>query len=121
MQDFHKLQVYQEAFALSKEIFKTSSEWKHFRLKEQLFGSVTSVCANLAEMGAFDNNNQKIQKVITCIGECNETEFWLDFSKDLSLITLEQHKSWNNQLRPIRMKLFNLLKSMKDDKTRECK
>jgi four helix bundle protein len=115
MQDFHKLQVYQEAFLLSKEIFKVSAEWKHFRLKEQLFGSSTSICANLAEMGAFENKNQQRQKVITCIGEANETEFWLDFCKDNNLITLDQHKNWVNQLKVIRMKLFNLHKAMKED------
>lgn len=115
MQDFHKLQVYQEAYVLSQEVFRVSSELKHLRLREQLFGSITSICANLAEMGAFENKNQQKQKVITCIGECNESEFWLDFCKDANLITIEQHKNWTNQLKVIRMKLFNLHKSMKNE------
>jgi len=112
MQDFHKLQVYQDAFKLSKLIFKEIKDLKHFRLKEQLFGSITSICANLAEMSAFDNVNQIKQKVKICIGEANETEFWLDFCSENDLIELKNHKVYIDNIKIIRMKLFNLLKSI---------
>ncbi|MEM2908638.1 MAG: four helix bundle protein [Candidatus Bilamarchaeaceae archaeon] len=57
-----------------------------FRAKEQLLASASSICANLAEMGAFESKAQMRQKPITCIGEANETEFWLDLCNSLKVI-----------------------------------
>ena len=115
MQNFQKLDVYQNAYSLSRQIYEDIKDSKHFRLKEQLFGSSTAICANLAEMAAFENKSQQKQKVIVCIGEANETEFWLDFCKDTELLSQEKHKLYVNELHKIRMKLFNLLKSIKMD------
>ena len=100
MQDFKKLKVYQEAYDLSKNVYNELKDVKgNFRLKEQLFGSTTAICANLAEMGAFDNRNQQRQKVATCIGEANETEFWLNFCKDAELLNEEKFKEFVNRLK----------------------
>ena len=114
MQDFKKLKVYQEAYSLSKDIYNEIKDVKgNFRLKEQLFASSTAICANLAEMGSFENKNQQKQKVGTCIGEANETEFWLNFCKDVQLLTEERFKELANRLKMTRMMLFNLHKSVK--------
>jgi four helix bundle protein len=116
MQDFKKLKVYQEAYDLSKEVYKELKDVKgNFRLKEQLFGSTTAVCANLAEMSAFENKNQQKQKVTTCLGEANETEFWLNFCKDSGLLTEDKFKEFVNKLKVTRMMLFNLHKSIKQE------
>lgn len=116
MQNFKELKVYQEAYELSKDVYEVIKDWKNMRLQGQLFGSVTSICANLAEMGAFDNNNSQIQKVRTCIGEANESEFWLDFCKDSKLITAEKHKDFTERMIKIRKMLLGLLKSMNGEK-----
>jgi four helix bundle protein len=116
MQDFKKLKVYQEAYGLSKEVYKELKDVKgNFRLKEQLFGSTTAVCANLAEMAAFENKNQQKQKVTTCLGEANETEFWLNFCKDSGLLSEDKFKEFINKLKMTRMMLFNLLKAIKQE------
>jgi len=115
MQDFRKLKVYQEAYGLSKDIYNETKDIKgNFRLKEQLFGSSTAICANLAEMGSFDNRNQQRQKVATCIGEANETEFWLNFCKDVGLLDEIKFKGYLNTLKTTRMMLYNLHKSVKE-------
>ena len=117
MQDFRKLKVYQEAYGLSKDIYNETKDIKgNFRLKEQLFGSSTAICANLAEMGSFDNRNQQRQKVATCIGEANETEFWLNFCKDVELLDEEKFKEFLNRLKMARMMLYNLHKTIKEAK-----
>jgi len=116
MQNFKKLIVYQEAFNLSKLIYNELKEVKsHFRLKEQLFGATSAIAANLAEMSAFENKNQQKQKLITCIAEANETEFWLDFCKEVGLLNEEKHKNYSNVITKIRMMLLNLLKSIKSE------
>jgi len=110
--------VYQDAYTLARDIYKeTESIQGNFRLKDQLWGSSTSICTNLAEMSAFENKNQQVQKVITCIGEANETEFWLDFCKDVGHLTEEKHKELINRLKPIRMSLFNLKKAIEQEQT----
>ncbi len=114
MQNHKNLAVYREAYELSKELYKETEGIKgHFRLKEQLFGSSTSVPANLAEMAAMDNKNQQAQKIRICIGECNETDFWLEFCKDCGLVEPNKHTYYFNKLNKIRMRLFNLLKAIK--------
>ena len=112
-QNVKKLRVYEEAYALARDIYKeTEGIQGHFRIKDQLWASSTSICTNLAEMGAMENSNQQKQKVIVCIGEANETEFWLDFCKDTSHIDEEKHRELINRLKPIRMSLYNLKKSI---------
>jgi len=113
VQNFAKLNVYQEAYSLSKDVYNEMKDVKgNFRLKEQLFGSTTSICANLAEMAAFDNKNAQKQKVSTCLGETNETEFWLNFCRDVGLLADEKFKDFANRLKVTRMMLFNLRKAV---------
>jgi len=115
-QDFKKLRVYQEAFDLSKDIYNELKEAKgSFRVKEQLFGASTAICANLAEMSAFENKNQQNQKIYTCIGEANETDFWLNFCKEVNLLNEEKFKDFQNRVKVTRMMLFNLHDSIKKE------
>ena len=115
MQDFRKLKVYQEAYGLAKDIYNELKEAKgSFRVKEQLFGCSTAICANIAEMGSFDNRNQQKQKIATCIGEANETEFWLNFCKDVNLLSEERFKDFLNRMKTTRMMLYNLHKTIKE-------
>jgi four helix bundle protein len=51
--------------------------------------------------------------VATCLGEANETEFWLNFCKDVGLLNEGKFKDFANRLRVTRMMLFNLHKSVK--------
>lgn len=59
MIDFKKLRVYEKAFELSLEIYHLMKESDNLRLKSQLFGSTTSVCANLAEFASYDTTDRK--------------------------------------------------------------
>jgi len=43
MQDFKELEVYKKAYDLSVKIAKEIKDSQNFRLKGQLFGSITSV------------------------------------------------------------------------------
>lgn len=119
MQDFKNLRVYEEAFRLSKDIFQFMEDKKmSYRAKEQLLASSSSICANLAEMGAFDSMAAKRQKLITCIGEANESEFWLDLCYSLKVIPQREHLNFMNALVRVRSMLCKLKNSVEDDKKR---
>jgi len=115
MQNFRQLEVYQDAYKLSKDVYEEIKSTNNFRLKHQLFGSVTSIPANLAEMGAFGSKRACRHKISICIGEANETEFWLDFCRDTCQISEKHYADYIRRITSIRRRLFGLLKSIKDN------
>jgi four helix bundle protein len=113
MQNFKSLRVYEEAFRLSKDIFEFMEDKKmSMRAKEQLLASVSSICANLAEMGAIDSIPAQKQKLVTCIGEANEAEFWLDLCHSLKIIPQREHLNYMSSLVRIRSMLCKLKASV---------
>jgi four helix bundle protein len=117
MQNFKNLKVYEEAFRLSKDIFEFMEDKQMSRrAKEQLLASVSSICANLAEMGAFDSMAAQRQKLITCIGEANETEFWLDLCHSLKVIPQREHLNFMNSLVRVRSMLCKLKNAIEGDR-----
>ena len=85
VQNFKNLKIYKDAFQLSKELYLAlESKRMSFRTREQIWASASSICANIAEMGAFESKSQQKQKMIICIAEANETEFWLYQTNHLS-------------------------------------
>jgi four helix bundle protein len=115
-QNFKNLKVYSDAFSLSKELYVFFQDKKDvpLRTKEQLLSSASSVCANLAEMASFESKPQQKQKVITCIGECNELEFWLDLVLELKVLPQREHLDYMGRLVKIRSMLFNLKKTISE-------
>ena len=55
MQNFQCLEVFKKSFSLSKEVYSDIKDSKSLRLKSQLFGSATSIPANLAEMTSYQS------------------------------------------------------------------
>lgn len=113
MQNFKNLKVYDEAFRLSKDIFEFMEDKRmSLRAKEQLLSSVSAICANLAEMGAFESEAQMKQKLITCIGEANETEYWLALCNSLKVIPQREHLNFMTSLVRVRSMLCKLKASI---------
>lgn len=115
-QNFKNLNVYDDAFKLSKDLymFFQDKQLVSYRAKEQVMASASSICANLAEMAAFESKPQQKQKLITCIGEANETEFWLDMMKELKVLPQREHLDFMGRLVKIRSMLFNLKRSISE-------
>jgi len=111
-QGFKGLDVYHQAYSLSKDLYNELKDVQgHFRIKDQLLAAVTSICANLAENSAYHNSKQQVQKVLVCIGEASEAEFWCDFCTDVGLLPQEKHRDYINRIKAIRMSLYNLRKA----------
>ncbi|MCK5346441.1 MAG: four helix bundle protein, partial [Candidatus Heimdallarchaeota archaeon] len=107
---------YEDAFRLSKDLYIFFQDKKmSFRTKEQLLASASSICANLAEMAAFESKPQMKQKIITCIGEANECEFWLDLMQEIKVLPQREHIDFMGRVVKIRSMLFNLKKSICGD------
>ncbi|MBU0898946.1 MAG: four helix bundle protein [Nanoarchaeota archaeon] len=116
MQNPEKLEVYKESYALSKDVLLELEGVKgKFRLKEQLFGAVSAIPANLMEFGSMENKNQQAQKIRVCIGEAYEAQYWFDLCRDVGILSEEKHKDFINRVKVVRMKLFNLLKAVKSE------
>ncbi|PIO06946.1 hypothetical protein COT47_02155 [Candidatus Woesearchaeota archaeon CG08_land_8_20_14_0_20_43_7] len=113
MQNFKSLKAYQSAFDLGRLIHSDLKDCKNYRLRDQLFGSTTSICANLAEMAAFETKAQKEHKIRIAIGEANETEFWLDFCSKTGVLDTTKHQIYSEKIIETRKMLIGLLKSMK--------
>ncbi len=112
-QNFKNLVVYQDAFRLSKDLYLFFQDKKvPFRAREQLLASASSICANLAEMAAFVSKAAITPKVVTCIGEANECEFWLDMMQELKALPQREHIDFMGRLVKIRSMLFNLKRSV---------
>jgi len=113
MNNFKSLEVYRKAYTLAVEVAKEIKDSKNYRLKGQLFGSITSVPANLAEMTAFDSIPQIKHKIKIAVGECNESEMWLDLLKDTEEITQEKYDNFLGKNIEVRRMLLGFLRSMK--------
>lgn len=116
MQNPEKLEVYREGYELSKDVLLSLENVQgKFRLKEQLFGAVSSIPANLMEFGAMESKSQQAQKIRVCIGEAYEAQYWFDLCRDVGILDEQKHKNYSNRIKVIRMKLFNLLRAVKSE------
>ena len=103
------LEVFVEARNFADDVLKllTSARVPN-RFEDQVFGSITSVPANLAEFCAFSQNGAKLEKLHRCIAETNETEYWLSlWMKHYGLSNIE-HEKLRSKNEIVRKKLFKL-------------
>jgi len=112
MQNVENLRVYKDAKELTRIMYRAvKGSGVLFKLQDQLLGSMGSVAANLAEFSAMTNDNQKKQKLITCIGECEEALFWWDIVSE-DLVTKEKADEMAKQLTGLKVSLLALYKTL---------
>ena len=98
---FKDLKVYQLAYKLAMDIFKTSKSFpveEKYSLTDQIRRSSRSVCANLAE--AYRKRRYPkhfTSKISDADSEASETIVWIDFAKDCGYINEEKQKELNNK------------------------
>jgi four helix bundle protein len=89
------LEVYKKAYELAMRVFELSRKFppeERFALTGQVRRSSRSVCLNLREAWAKRRYEAHfISKLTDCDGENSETDSSLDFAKDSSYITVDQH------------------------------
>ena len=91
-----ELIVYQKAYELAMRIFEVSKRFppeERYALTCQIRRSSRSVCMNLREAWAKRRYAAHfVSKLTDCDGENSETDTSLDFAKDCSYITANEHE-----------------------------
>jgi four helix bundle protein len=91
-----ELVVYQKAYSLAMRIFEISKRFppeERYALTSQIRRSSRSVCNNLREAWAKRRYaSHFVSKLTDCDGENGETNTSVNFAKDCSYITAEEHQ-----------------------------
>ena len=113
IESYRDLIVYQKAYKLAMEIFEISKSFpkeEKYSLTDQIRRSSRSVTSCLAESWARRRNEKAfVNKLTDSLGEENETEVWLDFSKDSKYINDEDHIRFKDGYLEVRKMLISMI------------
>ncbi len=113
IESFKDLIVYQKAYKLAMEIFELSRGFpkeEKYSLTDQIRRSSRSVTSNLAEAWAKRRYEKSfVNKLTDSAGEENETEVWLDYSKDCGYIQKEAHENLVNEYLEVKKILISMI------------
>jgi four helix bundle protein len=110
---FKDLIVYQKAYKLAMEIFEISKSFpkeEKYSLTDQIRRSSRAVTSCLAESWAKRRYEKAfVNKLTDSLGEENETEVWLDYSKDCQYILPETHSKLISEYLEVRKMLISMI------------
>jgi len=110
---YRDLIVYQKSYKLAMEIFeitKTFPKEEKYSLTDQIRRSSRSIPANIAESWAKRIYPKVfVNKLTDALGEENETEVWLDFSRDCNYITSIKHDEFIEKYDEVRRMLISMI------------
>ncbi|MCU0473459.1 MAG: four helix bundle protein [Bacteroidales bacterium] len=113
IESFKDLIVYQKAYKLAMEIFEISKSFpkeEKYSLTDQMRRSSRSVTACIAESWAKRRYEKSfVNKLTDSLSEENETEVWLDYSKDCKYITSLKHKELLSGYDEVRKMLISMI------------
>jgi four helix bundle protein len=109
------LNVYKAAYDLAMRVFELSKKFppeEKFALTSQIRRSSRSACLNLREAWAKRRYEAHfISKLTDCDGENSETNSSLDFARDCSYITCEEHTELNVLCQEVGRMLGSMIKN----------
>jgi len=113
IESFKDLIVYQKAYKLAMEIFEISKSFpkeEKYSLTDQIRRSSRSVTSCIAESWAKRRYEKSfINKLTDSLGEENETEVWIDYSKDCKYIQNEKHEYLLSEYDEVRKMLISMI------------
>ncbi len=113
IESFKDLVVYQKAYKLAMEIFEISKSFpveEKYSLTDQIRRSSRSVTSCLAESWSRRRYPKSfVNKLIDSLGEENETETWLDYSRDSKYITIPKFTELMNGYDEVRKMLISMI------------
>ena len=114
MQDYRKLQVWQKSHRLALAVYAISAYLKHpdaWPLRDQLFRAAISIPSNIAE-GSWRGSDPDFRRFLWhSMGSCNELEYDLLLTRDLSFLPGPVHQSLSKQLEEVRRMLTGFIRS----------
>jgi four helix bundle protein len=113
IESFKDLIVYQKAYKLAMEIFDISKSYpkeERFSLTDQIRRSSRSVTSCIAESWSRRRYEKSFVNIlIDSLGEENETETWLDYSRDCQYIQNETHSRISRDYDEVRKMLISMI------------
>ena len=110
---FKDLIVFQKTYKLAMEIFEFSKGFpkeEKYSLTDQIRRSSRSVTSNMAESWAKRRYEKSfVNKLTDALGEENETEVWIDYSKDCGYLQKETHEKILNEYDEVRKMLISMI------------
>ncbi len=116
MKTFEKLNVYQEARELIRDIYKITKNTGFIRdydLVRQIRRAAISIAANIAEGYERGSNNEFMQFLFIAKGSCGELRVEIDIAYDERYISEGEKNSIIKRSIKISSMLSNLIKSIK--------
>ena len=115
IESFKDLIDYQKAYKLGMDIFEISKSFpkeEKYSLTDQIRRSSRAVTSCLAESWAKRRYKKAfVNKLTDSLGEENETEVWLDYSKDCQYILPETHIKLISEYLEVRKMLISMINS----------
>lgn len=113
IESFKDLIVYQKAYKLAMEIFEISKcfpKEEKYSLTDQMRRSSRSVTSCIAESWAKRRYEKSfVNKLTDSLGEENETEVWLDYSKDCNYIQKDIYGTLLSEYDEVRKMLISMI------------
>jgi four helix bundle protein len=113
IETFKDLIVYQKAYMLAMEIFEISKSFpkeEKYSLTDQIRRSSRSVTSCLAESWAKRRYEKSfVNKLTDSLGEENETEVWIQYSKDCEYILQDTHAKLLRDYEEVRKMLISMI------------
>ena len=115
IESFKDLIVFKKAYKLAMDIFEISKSFpkeEKYSLTDQMRRSSRAVTSCLAESWAKRRYEKAfVNKLTDSLGEENETEVWLDYSKDCQYILPETHSKLISEYLEVRKILISMINS----------
>jgi four helix bundle protein len=112
MTNIDNLLVYKKAYDLAIKVSTEAQKIENLYFREQLFRSITSVPANLAEMKGYRTDRYTKCKIRIVLAEITEAEYWVNYFRDIKLL----NENWCNEILidiiEIRKMLCGFMKAM---------
>ncbi|WP_420384890.1 four helix bundle protein [Roseivirga sp.] len=115
MKGFRSLIVWQKAHHLALEVYKASESFpkpEQFAVTNQLRRAALSVPTNIAEGSGRKSKKEYAQFLNISMGSIHETEYLLEFSKDLEYIEEPLATAFFEKIEEIKSMLFVLIKNL---------
>ena len=113
IQSYEDLEVYQKSYRLSVEVYEQSKEMP----KEETYGIISqirraslSIPLNIAEGYGKRESTAEFKRFLSMAkGSCDEMKVLVDFCRDVSIITKENHEALKARYDEIGKMLYSLM------------
>ena len=116
MRNYQKLDVWQNAYALTKLVFQISDSFpknEEYGLKSHIRKTAVSVPSNIAEGYMRQYRNEYVQSLSIALGSTSELQTQLLLAKDVGFINQSNHIEAEELCNKVTAMLINLIKALK--------